>query len=201
MPKRVDQEERRQRIASALMDVAAAEGLEGVSLRHVAAQAGVTSGMVQHYFPSKDAMIGFAMRTAIARYAARIEAALASLGSAPEAGAAVTAVLTTLLPHSDEERRDAQVAVAFQSYAASHPEAADELGRDNALLRAFLAEQLSLRAGDRTTTIDCERAAVALLAMTDGLAIHVVCARLPVKTATAALHAQIATTLAAIAPS
>ena len=50
MPKKVDRQERRTRIADALMRVAADQGLEAVSLRHVAAEAGVSAGMVQHYF-------------------------------------------------------------------------------------------------------------------------------------------------------
>jgi AcrR family transcriptional regulator len=81
MPKLVDHQERREQIASALMRVAAGQGLEAVSLRHVAAEAGVTSGMVQHYFPSKDSMMAFAMRSASARYEARINQAVAALGT------------------------------------------------------------------------------------------------------------------------
>ena len=57
MPKKVDHQERRTLIADALMRVAADQGLEAVSLRHVAAAAGVSSGMVQHYFRTKDEMM------------------------------------------------------------------------------------------------------------------------------------------------
>ena len=199
MPKRVDPEERRQRIAAALLEVASTEGLEGVSLRHVAAQAGVTSGMVQHYFPSKDAMIDFAMRSASARYAARVDAALAHLGPAAAPGAVITAVLVSLLPRDEEQRRDARVALAFQSYAASHPSAADGLSADSALLQAFLVDQLRLRAGDHPDTSALDRAAIALLAMTDGLGMHVVCAGTPVDTAAAALSAQVELTVQALA--
>ena len=199
MPKRVDPEERRQRIAAALLEVASTDGLEGVSLRHVAAQAGVTSGMVQHYFPTKDAMMGFAMQSASARYAARIDAALAHLGPAAAPGEVITAVLGSLLPRDAEQRRDARVALAFQSYAASHPSAADRLAADSALLRTFLVDQLRLRAGDQGDTSTVERAATALMAMTDGLGMHVVCAGTPVDTAASALSAQVDLTLRALA--
>ena len=57
MPKKVDPEERRRLIADALMRVAAEQGLESVSLRHVATQAGVSAGMVQHYFRTRDEMM------------------------------------------------------------------------------------------------------------------------------------------------
>jgi AcrR family transcriptional regulator len=191
VPKRVDHEQRRQRIAAALLHVAASQGLEGVSLRHVAAQAGVTSGMVQHYFPSKDAMIAYAMRSASARYSERVEAALVAVGPEPDPGAVVRAVLGALLPRDDEQRRDARVALAFQSYAASHPAAAEGLAADNALLRSFVADQLQRRGGARPDPSSCERAATALLALTDGLGAHVVCAGLSVDVALAALEAQL----------
>src|SRR3954467_4457371 len=42
------------------MRVAAHQGLEAVSLRHVATEAGVSTGMVQHYFRTKDEMMTFA---------------------------------------------------------------------------------------------------------------------------------------------
>ena len=48
MPKLVDHHERRTLLAAALLRVAATRGLMDVSLRHVAAEAGVTAGMVQH---------------------------------------------------------------------------------------------------------------------------------------------------------
>lgn len=69
MPKKVDRHERRTLIADALMRVAARQGLEAVSLRHVAAEAGVSPGMVQHYFRTKDEMMAFAM--AVVRSATR----------------------------------------------------------------------------------------------------------------------------------
>ena len=71
MPKKVDHQQRREQIAAALMRVVANDGLEAVSLRHVAAEAGVTAGMVQHYFPSKEAMMDFAMQSASARFDSR----------------------------------------------------------------------------------------------------------------------------------
>jgi AcrR family transcriptional regulator len=54
MPKKVDRQERRTLIADALMRVAADQGLAAVSLRTVAAEAGVSAGMVQPYFRTKD---------------------------------------------------------------------------------------------------------------------------------------------------
>jgi AcrR family transcriptional regulator len=202
VPKQVDHGQRRQQIAQALLEVAAAHGLEGVSLRHVAAQAGVTSGMVQHYFPSKNEMLTFAMRSASARYASRMATALEGLGPAPDPRAVVVAVLTALLPRDDQQRQDARVALAFQSYAATRPAAADELAADNALLRSFLAEQLDAARGDgreddvAARSLDHERAATGLLALAEGLGVQVLTSGLPAEDALAALHSQLDLTFA-----
>jgi TetR/AcrR family transcriptional regulator, transcriptional repressor of bet genes len=57
MPRVVDHEERRWQIVFALWLVIAQQGIEGVSLRHVAAEAGVSMGRIQHYFGTKDALV------------------------------------------------------------------------------------------------------------------------------------------------
>ncbi len=53
MPRVVDHEERRRQIATAVSDIAATRGLSDVSFREVAAQAGVSVSLVQHYFGDK----------------------------------------------------------------------------------------------------------------------------------------------------
>ena len=53
MPKIVDSTERRERIASAVLAVAAREGLPNLTLRDVAREAGFTTGTVSHYFRDK----------------------------------------------------------------------------------------------------------------------------------------------------
>lgn len=57
MPRVVDHEERRWEIVFALWLVIAQHGIEGVSLRQVAAEAGVSMGRIQHYFGTKDALV------------------------------------------------------------------------------------------------------------------------------------------------
>ncbi|WP_275002637.1 TetR/AcrR family transcriptional regulator [Promicromonospora iranensis] len=57
MPRVVDHEQRRWEIVYALWLVIAQHGIEGVSLRHVAAEAGVSMGRIQHYFGTKEALV------------------------------------------------------------------------------------------------------------------------------------------------
>ncbi|MFK8850395.1 TetR/AcrR family transcriptional regulator [Streptomyces sp. Ac-502] len=78
MPKKVDHEARRREISQALWRIASTRGLEGASLRDVAAEAGISLGRLQHYFRTKDEMLVFALRyietLAQERIRARIEA-------------------------------------------------------------------------------------------------------------------------------
>jgi len=81
VPKQVDPHERRTLLADALLRVAAHRGLMDVSLRHVAAEAGVTAGMVQHYFRTKDEMMIFALDVIAARRQGRARRQLPVIAS------------------------------------------------------------------------------------------------------------------------
>ncbi|MEV6906960.1 TetR/AcrR family transcriptional regulator [Amycolatopsis sp. NPDC051071] len=61
MPKIVDRAERRRDIASALLRIVAREGVEAVSVRSVATEAGVSAGAVQKYFSTKEDLFRFAL--------------------------------------------------------------------------------------------------------------------------------------------
>ena len=48
MPRKVDHDERRRHIVGALLRIAGTQGLDAVSMREVAQEAGVSLGAVQH---------------------------------------------------------------------------------------------------------------------------------------------------------
>lgn len=194
MPKRVDADARRRTVADALLRVAARDGLEAVSLRHVAAEAGVTAGMLQHYFSSKDEMLAFAMHAASERYERRFTAALASLGEEPSPAEILRTVLRLLIPRDQAQRDDARVALAFQASAAGR-RAAAQLAPGDEALRAFVTEQVSSCA-PRLRRADSM--AVALLATGEGLGVAVLTGQLGLDEADAAIEAQLA--LLAISP-
>lgn len=165
MPKQVDPHERRTLLADALLRVAATRGLMDVSLRHVAAEAGVTAGMVQHYFRTKDEMMVFALDVVSARVRARLEAD-PTTHDGPRA--LVRALLVQLLPVDEDRALEGRVAIAFHAYAASRPAVAVRLRDDTRGMRAMIAEQIRLGG-----PLDPERAATGLLSLVEGLAIHV----------------------------
>jgi AcrR family transcriptional regulator len=168
MPRKVDHQERRTLIADALMRVAAAGGIEAVSLRHVAAEAGVTAGMVQHYFATKDDMMRFALGVIMERTTARINEAMAAQPQPVAPAALVRTLLHALLPLDEPRRADGRVALAFLAHAAVEPSAADLLSVGTWRTAEFLAEQIRRARPD----IDAEASAVSLLATMEGLGIY-----------------------------
>ncbi|MFD5213582.1 TetR/AcrR family transcriptional regulator [Microbacterium sp. NPDC058345] len=189
MPKRVDAAERRAHIADALFRVIARDGLGAVSLRHVATEAGVTAGMVQHYFSSKHEMMTFAMQAASARYEARIRDAIDALGIEPAPGGMLRAVLSNFIPQSATELSDGRISLEFQAYAAGHDDAARSLAAGDAQLRAWLAALIVEASGVDAGTA-AERAA-GLLGMAEGLGLKVLGSGMPASEALSALDAQL----------
>ncbi|MEU7842025.1 TetR family transcriptional regulator [Micromonospora sp. NPDC049114] len=163
MPRKVDHQQRRTLIADALMRVAADQGLEAVSLRHVATEAGVSAGMVQHYFRTKDEMMTFALSVVRERSQVRVTEAVAGLGENPSPRLLLRTMIAALLPLDEHTRDDGRVALAFLAYTAVRPLAAASLRADTAQLAAFIASVLP--SNDAA-------AAAGLLALMEGLGVY-----------------------------
>lgn len=203
MPKVVDHDERRRLIAAALLRVAAERGIGAVSLRHVAAEAGVTSGMVQHYFSTKDEMMIFALRIISENVAARM-----AVDAEPEAdtgrgrnpaGALVRKLLVQLLPFDEQRGIEGKVALGFHAYAATNPSIAEALRKDNAALRTHLADLIRAAQSDGDIPADRDPlpTATALLALVEGLGVHVFGDLYDAAEALAVFDAHLATVFAA----
>ena len=160
MPKQVDHDERRREIGDAVCRVMATRGLDAVSLRHVAAEAGVSMGRVQHYFATKDDMLLFAFRQISARVATR----MATVHS-PDPRTYLRDLLLELLPLSPAARSEAPVLAAFLAQAVVEPRLAEPLREGGPQMVAFVASLITqARPGG-----DADRDAMALLAFVDGL--------------------------------
>ncbi|MEU8183242.1 TetR family transcriptional regulator C-terminal domain-containing protein [Micromonospora sp. NPDC049044] len=183
MPKKVDHQERRTLIADALMRVAADQGLEAVSLRHVAAAAGVSAGMVQHYFRTKDEMMTFALSVVRERSQLRVTEALARLGEDPPPRLLLRTMIAALLPLDEGTRDDGRVALAFLAYTAVRPAAATGLREGTRQLTGFVAGVLPEGRG--------EAAAAGLLALMEGLGVYLLGGQYTAAQALDALDAQL----------
>jgi AcrR family transcriptional regulator len=162
---RPDSLRRREQLAATMFEIVADRGLEAVTVREVAAVAGVSIGAVQHHFPTKDAMLASAFHHVVDRLRERIDRRHRSGDAATD----LNTVLAELLPLDEQRRREARVQVAFAARAATSTELQAIQRPLLERIRAEIAEVLGAGEGA------CERS-VALLALVDGLALHEVSA-------------------------
>jgi TetR/AcrR family transcriptional repressor of bet genes len=165
VPKQVDHQQRRQQIAEAVCRLAGRQGLESVTLRHVAAEAGVSMGRVQHYFTTKDEMLLFAFQTISQRVEQRMGAAIAAVGENPTAKQFLRAFLLEMLPLSEQAKQEAPVLAAFFARAVVSPKLLESQQESNEQMRAFVTERLRAAHGNGDHRLE----AVTLLALVDGM--------------------------------
>lgn len=171
MPKQVDHEERRRRIAEALWRIAGDGGLEAASLSEVAAEAGVSKGMLQHYFENKNTMMIFASGYLADRISARVRRHLERTPEPASAASTLRSLVLGLLPADEDSRTETLVANAFFQRALSQSEVAGRFREGRVQLLDLLATHVSAAQADGELRADLEprREAEILLAMVGGL--------------------------------
>jgi AcrR family transcriptional regulator len=155
-----------------LLQILGERGLEHVSVREVAAGAGVSIGTVQHYFPTKEQMLTGAFEEVVRRVHARV----ASVTLGPDVHANLSAVLRELLPLDERRGVEARVQLAFALRAATAPALAEIQRGVLADIHQALAGAFARAWGEPASPERCRRAARLTLAATDGLALHFVSA-------------------------
>lgn len=165
MPKVVDHDTRRRELAESLWRVVVRDGVEAVSVRSVAAEAGWSSGALRHYFPDQRELIAAAMRLVTDRIAARIQA-LSSLPPSGTLEGRALAFFEQLLPLDEDREIEAGVWFGFVTRARLEPALADLTQAVHRELREFIASILA------QLSVEDATAAVRLHALIDGLCLH-----------------------------
>jgi AcrR family transcriptional regulator len=163
VPKRVDHEERRREITEAVWRIAMAEGLAAVTLRRVAAEAGISMNLVQYYFTSKDQMIHYGLERVIAVAVARMSAELEAAKGDPRA--VVRAAVVGMLPVDEVSRRTSAVYYAYLLRAITDQEVQAVV---SGIPRQLAAQLVHLVPGD-DALVELE----SLVALASGLAVGV----------------------------
>jgi AcrR family transcriptional regulator len=158
-----------EQLADAVIRLVVAGGLEAVSVRNVAREAGVSVGAVQYHFATKDDLLLAAYERAIDRVALK---ALEIAEQASEPLAYVRGLLQELLPL--DARRDAElrVALAFSARSVHSPRLAALYAQAYAALVDAVAGALA----EANPALDARGEATAAVALADGLAWHLQCA-------------------------
>ncbi|MGD6818811.1 TetR/AcrR family transcriptional regulator [Metabacillus sp. 84] len=170
MPKYVDHDKQKEIIAEAVWRIIAREGMEQVSVRKAAEEAGVSPGSLRHYFSSQSELFIFSMKSVSDRVRKRVQ-------NAPFTGVPLDdmeMVLEEILPLTDETRTETEVWFTFIARAftdaalsdVSH-EVYDQTRAGIALIIQGLIK-LKIAREDLDEELETER----LFALIDGLAIH-----------------------------
>lgn len=146
-------------------------GLESVSVRTVAKEAGLSSGALRHYFAAQSDVLTFAMQLVIDRVRTRIQA----LEPQPDPDATVLRTVEELLPLDAERRAEAEVWLAFTARAQTDPALRALRDTSYELLQDLCHRLVEiLRQHDSRTDLDLGVETERLYALIDGLVVHCV---------------------------
>ena len=172
MPRRVDHGERRNEIAMAVWQIVAEQGMGAVTLRSIAARGGISVGRVQHYFPTREAIVLYGLQAMIDRAASGFHSSSRDV----DPRSALTALLIHSIPRTDERRLGSKVWYAYVAESVASQAIADLLRETltglEGLVTAMVAnirEPVGIRAGAH----DDRAVARMLLAAADGLVYRV----------------------------
>jgi AcrR family transcriptional regulator len=167
MPKIVHHDERRAAIARAAWRTIARDGVGASTVRAIAREAGCSTGVLQHYFPDKDALLLHALRLATAQTGSR----MAQRARAARGTAALRAVLREALPVDADSRLEWRIWLAFWGRAVNDAALAAEQRRRYVEWRGLLRDLLgdARGRGELPRRLDPAREAEALVAFVDGI--------------------------------
>lgn len=173
-------------LTDALLRIVAERGLDTVSVREVAAEAGVSIGTVQHYFPTKDEMLAAAYAEVVTRIRRRLQ--VLPFGEDPRRN--LRAVLSELLPLDGRRTAECRVHLAFAARAATTSELARTQRAALSEIHRAVAAAFATAWNGAIPQDTCALAAHAVIATSDGLALHAVSSGrwLPRRTQLAALE-------------
>jgi TetR/AcrR family transcriptional repressor of bet genes len=169
MPKIVDHDQRRQELRDALWRLVDRGELAPVTIRELAAEAGVSVGLVQHYFPTKEELLLFAQRELQEDFDERFERRVRGLAS--PSIEVLKIFLYERLPLSSRQRRRGRVLLAWLTQVAWGPDNDGEVaaGQRQAVKALAGALRLGQFEGRVPSELDPENAGYGLFALSEGL--------------------------------
>ncbi|XVV17014.1 TetR/AcrR family transcriptional regulator [Actinoplanes sp. CA-131856] len=174
MPKIVDHDQRRSEIVEAFLSVVARKGLPAATSRAIAAELGVGTGALWHYFDGFDAVTAAAYKRVSERTDERIAAASTGLRGL----AAVDAMMREILPLEKETLDEAQVVVGFWGRLAANETLSAAEGDVSELWGGRLGDHLreAVDDGDLTAATPVDGIVDLLLSISVGQQVHAVMA-------------------------
>jgi len=153
-------------IAAALESLAAV-GLGAVSVRDVAARAGVSQGLIRHHFGSFGGLLNAAYRSVTARVDTTLDDAIAA--ALPDPESRMDAFLAASFSPAIVDRDLLAAWLGFWGLVRTDPEAAEIHAETYAAYRARIERLLDDLARHRGRIVDPRAGAIGLSALLDGL--------------------------------
>lgn len=193
MPRTADPDvhaRRRAQLVDAVFRIVRRDGIDQVSVRAVAREAGLSMGSLRYYFATQGELLSFALAEVERRLRARLEG-LDPTGPPREA---VLRVLHRLVPMSPESLVEHEVWLAFTSHVLADPKLRAQQDRADDDLRELFGRLVAALDPERPAA-ERDLAAERLYALVDGLALHAVLrpARWPPERLDAVLRAHLDT--------
>ena len=159
---RVEAEDRREQLIATTIDALAEFGYVGTTLARIGARAGVSPGLVAHYFGDKDGLLAAAFRALSRRVA---ESAAKRLAAATTARERLIAVIDANLAPEEFNRRTAAAWLAFWGQVPH----VHGLGRVQAVYQGRLLSNLRHALRPLLPERDVARVAASIAALIDGV--------------------------------
>jgi AcrR family transcriptional regulator len=161
----------RERLLDAAVRLIAREGIDNVRIARIAAEAGVSAGLVHYHFDSRDALLEEAIEHSYERAG---DMRLAALDDGANAAQRLRAMIDQCLPSDRPLREDWVLWVELWLRGARDPALRPVAARLYARLHAWFAEALAegIAAGE-LRACDVDRMSDRLLALIDGYGIRV----------------------------
>ncbi|EIT84442.1 putative transcriptional regulator [Fictibacillus macauensis ZFHKF-1] len=168
MPKIVDHQQRKEKIAEAAWTVIREKGIKGASVRNIAQACGLSLGALRHYFTTQEELLIFTMNSVKERAEARIayvyEQPLPMLEK-------ILGILYELLPTDENKRAEMEVWFEFTAHLRSENASFDAehdgiLSICQTVIQALATHDVLLP--NLSISLEIER----LYALIDGLALH-----------------------------
>ncbi|MDP5227123.1 MULTISPECIES: TetR family transcriptional regulator C-terminal domain-containing protein [Arthrobacter] len=177
MPKVVNAAARRADVADAVFRIIVTDGLARVSLREVAAEAGLVVGSVRHYFSDSAELLRHAFATANERLEDRLQERLPALDAASDAGdteellESSVLLLSQFLPLDGDAAAECSARIEFRLASRGNPDLQTEAERGYRATAAVVGHLIQLLRPEGELddlVVEAER----LLSLLDGLSLH-----------------------------
>lgn len=172
MPKIVNHQKQKEKVAQAVWRVILKNGIEKATVRNIAAEANLSVSTMRHYFSNQSELLYFAMKLILDRMKERLKSRVQRFDGSPFETA--KKIILFFIPCNEEEQTELKVWLSFNAKALSDDKMHELSNQmyDDTYRGIEWAIHILLEANLLKPDIDVQLEIERLYALVDGLAIH-----------------------------